>query len=202
MNQPRNLKGQFAKEEPYSRIASLCGFIVIIASVGLIGLNIYRQNKKVDKIITLDQEMIEYTRQIVVAQKQQEEADKALAEQVEEVKQEVKEVKATIGETDNQRKVEIEIRKIAQEKNFKWPDYLVRLAFCESRLNPSSINTKGNYPATSKDRGLFQYNSHWQKQVSDECAFDLRCSTEKTIEKINAGGQGIWVCNDIVLGKK
>lgn len=207
--QVRNLKGQFSKEEPYSRIASLCGLILIISSVGITLLNLCRVDKKIETTIRLDREMIEYTRQIVVAQEQQAQAEKALSESVEEVKQEVKaikndteEIKATIGQTEAEKKVEIEIRKIAKEKNFKYPTYLVRLAYCESRLNPSVVNTKGNKPAGSRDRGLFQWNSYHQKQMSDKCAFDLRCSTEKTIEKINAGGQGIWVCNDIVLGKK
>jgi len=173
--------------DPYNKIASLCGFVVVMAWIGLIGLNLYRQNKKIEQVeIKQEQQIIEI---------------KEVKAEVVEVKKVVEEIKATIGQTDEQRKVEIEIRKIAKEKNFKWPTYLVRLAYCESRLNPANINTKGNKPAGSKDRGLFQYNSHWQKVVSDECAFDLRCSVEKTIEKINAGGQGIWVCNKIILNK-
>jgi len=208
--QSRKLNGQFAKEEPYSRIASLCGLILVIAGVGLIGLNLFRVEKKFDRnIIELDREMVEYTRQIVVSREQQAQADKALAEQateikkeIKQVKEEVEEIKATIGQTDKEKKVEIEIRKIAKEKNFKYPTYLVRLAYCESQLNPASINTEGNKPAGSRDRGLFQWNSYHQKQMSDKCAFSTDCSTRATIDKINAGGQGIWVCNDIVLNKK
>lgn len=183
----RNKKGQFAKETPYS-LASLCGFIVIVAGISLIGLNLYRQNKKIEHIEEIQEQQIEQIEEV--------------KEEVVEVKEIVEEIKATIGKTDEQRKVEIEIRKIAKEKNFKWPDYLVRLAYCESRLNPANINTRGNKPATSKDRGLFQWNDYWNKHITDECAFDLRCSTEKTIEKINAGGQGIWVCNRIILSEK
>ncbi len=98
--------------------------------------------------------------------------------------------------------VEQQIRDIAKEHNFKWIDYLVRLADCESKLNPLAVNDKNNNPSWSKDRGLFQYNSHWQSGVSDECAFDIRCSTEKAIDMINSGKQRLWVCNDLVLAKK
>jgi len=28
--------------------------------------------------------------------------------------------------------------------------------------------------------------------------FEWRCSTERAIEKINAGGQGIWVCDKLI----
>jgi hypothetical protein len=98
--------------------------------------------------------------------------------------------------------VELQIRAIAKEMNFKWTDYLVKLAYCESRLDPKATNNKGNNPKTSYDRGLFQYNSHWQKVVSDDCAYDVRCSTLKTIELINNGKQHLWACNSIVLAKK
>ena len=45
---------------------------------------------------------------------------------------------------------------------------------------------------------LLRPNNHYQKQISDQCAFDIRCSTERAIEKINAGGQGIWVCDKLI----
>ena len=95
--------------------------------------------------------------------------------------------------------VEEQIRKIAKEENFKWADYLVRLAKCESKLNPMATNSKGNNPSTSIDRGLFQYNSHWQSKVSDACAFDITCSTKTTIKMINEGKQNLWACNKLVL---
>lgn len=98
--------------------------------------------------------------------------------------------------------VESQIREIARKENFKWPDYLVKLAYCESRLDPKAINTRGNNPTESYDRGLFQFNSYWQSKVSDECAFDIECSTKKTMEMINNGKQHLWACNDIVLNKK
>jgi hypothetical protein len=93
--------------------------------------------------------------------------------------------------------VEEQIRAIAVEVDFKWPDYLVRLAKCESKLNPSAKNSKGNKPV-STDRGLFQINSYWQKGVSDECAFDVDCATRWTIDKINIGDQHLWTCDRLI----
>ena len=97
---------------------------------------------------------------------------------------------------------EQQIRNIAKEHNFKWTDYLIRLAKCENRtLDPEAINDKGNTPIGSVDRGIFQINDYWHSEISDECAFSVKCSTEFAIEMINAGRQNEWVCNKIVLNK-
>jgi hypothetical protein len=94
-----------------------------------------------------------------------------------------------------------QIRIVAMDEGHpEFATYLVKLAYCESKLDPTAINDKGNNPATSKDRGLFQYNSYWQSQVSDECAFDLTCSTKQTIKMIEAGKQHRWVCDKYVKG--
>ena len=92
--------------------------------------------------------------------------------------------------------VEQQIRDIAREHNFKWEDYLVRLAKCENiGLNPKAINNKGNIPYRSIDRGIFQINNYWHKEISDECAFSVKCSTEFAIRMINAGRQSEWMCD-------
>lgn len=88
---------------------------------------------------------------------------------------------------------EQEIRRIASEMNFKWPDYLVRLAKCESSLNPQAININRNGTA---DKGIFQIND--VHGLSDEFRYDIRKSTEWTINKINQGEQHIWVCDRIL----
>lgn len=99
----------------------------------------------------------------------------------------VKEVKLLY----NKPKVEMEIRAIADELNFKWPDYLVRLAFYESSLNPNAVS-KPNKNGTV-DRGLFQFNSKMPPiTITEECAMSLDCSTRKAIEAINAGKQHHW----------
>lgn len=102
--------------------------------------------------------------------------------------------------TEPKPSVETQIRDIARRLNFRWPNYLVKLAFCESGLDPLAVNTTGNYPAGSRDLGLYQINDYWHN-VSDDCAFDVVCATEWTINRINAGYQQEWVCNDKILAK-
>lgn len=92
---------------------------------------------------------------------------------------------------------EEKIREIAEEYNFRWTDWLIRLAKCENRtLDTKAINDKGNTPAGSIDRGIFQINDFWHSEVSNECAYDLRCSTIWTMQRVNAGYQSEWVCNN------
>jgi len=220
--QTRNLKGQFAKEEPYSRIASLCGLILIVAGVGVTLLNLCRVDKKIETTIRLDREMIEYTRQIVVSQEQQKQAEKALSEQVEEVKkevkEEVKEVKAEVNEvkkevkikyaymngnwSEEQLKVRIETEKRIREiaGDYKHTDYMIKICDCESMLGLKMKNDKGNYPKGSVDEGYFQWNSYWQKEINNKCKYNLECEVKEVIKKIDAGGQGIWVCDKYVRG--
>ena len=88
--------------------------------------------------------------------------------------------------------VEESIRAIALEKNFKWTDWLVRLAMCESTLNPDATLDNGHY---GLDRGLFQINNKYHPEVSDECAFDIKCATEWTMWRVKNGHQNEWVCN-------
>jgi hypothetical protein len=92
--------------------------------------------------------------------------------------------------------VEDKIRKVAKEKNFKFADYLVNLAFCESRLDPLAIGDKG------LARGLFQIRKDYHPEVSTLMAFNVEQSTAWTIDMINAGKQGQWSCNAIVLARK
>jgi hypothetical protein len=86
----------------------------------------------------------------------------------------------------------------AQKANFKWTDYLLRLANCESGLNEFATNDKNNKPEWSKDRGVFQINDYWQKQVPDSVAYNVEEATRWTMDKINKGGQRIWVCDKLV----
>lgn len=46
-----------------------------------------------------------------------------------------------------------------------------------------AVNTAGNTPAGSRDRGPFQINDYWHADVSDSCAFDLACAA-KAMAKI------------------
>ena len=89
------------------------------------------------------------------------------------------------------------IRDIARAENFAWPDYLVRLAHCESGMKPLTTGD-GGY----RSRGLFQISEYYHPDVSDDCAFDVECATRWTIAKINAGQQGLWSCDKIVKNIK
>ena len=116
---------------------------------------------------------------------EQVESEMALPEQV---------ISAVMIETEKSN--EMQIREIACEFGFKWTDWLIRLAKCESDLNEKISNDKGNTPAGSIDRGIFQINDYWHSEVSNECAYDLRCSTIWTMQRVNAGYQSEWVCNN------
>jgi hypothetical protein len=48
----------------------------------------------------------------------------------------------------------------------------VAVALAESGGNPAAVNTTGNFPEASRDRGLFQINSFWHPEVTDAEAFD------------------------------
>lgn len=89
-----------------------------------------------------------------------------------------------------------QIRVIAQKQGFQWPDYLVKLAYCESRFDPLAIGDSG------KSRGLFQIHKGFHPEVSNEQAFNIRYATEWTIKMINSGKQKQWSCNSIILARK
>ena len=97
--------------------------------------------------------------------------------------------------------IETMIYNIADEmERPEYAEYLVKLAFCESSMNPDATNDKGNNPSYSVDRGLFQYNSYWQSHITDECAYSVECATKNTIKMIEAGKQHRWVCDSKVKG--
>lgn len=94
--------------------------------------------------------------------------------------------------------VEDTIRRLAQETGFKWPDYLVRLAYCESRFDAKATNDNGRY---GMDRGVFQINNHYHAEVTDDQAFDVEWATRWTMDRINKGYQHEWACNSIIKKK-
>jgi len=69
---------------------------------------------------------------------------------------------------------------------------LYNLAKCESGLNVYAVGMN----ATNYDRGFYQINSYYHAEVSDNCAFDLVCSTKWTNNMINAGQLHQWTCSD------
>lgn len=87
---------------------------------------------------------------------------------------------------------------ISKQESYQDVAYLLALADCESSLNPSNKNTKGNRPSSSVDRGLFMFNSHWQRSVSDKCAFNLDCATREAIKRLKKNQHSLWVCDRII----
>ncbi|MEI7998882.1 MAG: hypothetical protein WCH62_05195 [Candidatus Omnitrophota bacterium] len=92
---------------------------------------------------------------------------------------------------------EVKVREIADQMGYKNTEYLIKLLNCESNLHPEWTNNKKNYPKGSRDRGIAQINSYWQKQVPDSCAYDLTCAVKWTIKKLEAG-QNVWACRNYI----
>lgn len=57
-----------------------------------------------------------------------------------------------------------------------------------SAFEVNHVNTKGNTPAGSRDRGIFQINDFWHDEVTDACAFDPVCNILAAY-KISSGGK-------------
>ena len=91
--------------------------------------------------------------------------------------------------------VEDKIRKVAKEKNFQYADYLVDLAFCESRLDPLAIGDQGN------SRGLFQIHKKYHPTITTLDAFNVEWSTSWAIDQINSGKQSMWTCDRLIALK-
>ncbi len=106
------------------------------------------------------------------------------------------------AKTPQQKEVEFQIRTIAHNANFQWPDYLVRLALYESSLNPSAINDKNRNG--SIDYGLFQWNSKNPpiSGYTKDCYMSIECSTKITMDAINKGLQNRWMANQITIKNK
>jgi len=84
--------------------------------------------------------------------------------------------------------IEGEIRQIAEEHGAD-ADYLVALAKCESTLDPLARGDSG------QSRGLFQLHNGYHPEVTDDCAFDIRCSTEWTIDHLDTVH---WTCESLI----
>jgi hypothetical protein len=65
-----------------------------------------------------------------------------------------------------------------------------KLIFCESSWNPDNVH----YNVHSVDRGLWQINSYYHSEVSQECAYDALCSTKEAIRIIKEKGWSEWSC--------
>lgn len=84
--------------------------------------------------------------------------------------------------------VEETIKRIAKDEGID-PCLTLRVARCESGLNPAAknINTNG-----SVDRGLFQWNNRWHPEITDEVAFDIEKSTRAFCRAFKDGHLNWW----------
>jgi hypothetical protein len=56
----------------------------------------------------------------------------------------------------------------------------------ESRHHPDATGDGG------ESRGLWQINKEWHPEVSDACAYNVRCSTHWSLDRIRAGYADEW----------
>jgi len=80
------------------------------------------------------------------------------------------------------------IERIAKEEGVN-SELAVRVAKCESSLNPTAINRNTN---GSLDRGLFQWNDRWHPEVTDDMAFDVVLSTRAFCKAAREGHMDWW----------
>jgi hypothetical protein len=99
--------------------------------------------------------------------------------------------------TEKPMSVKDRILSVAEKKQFPYKSYLLKLAYCESRMNPSAINSNSN---GTRDCGVFQIND--VHGLPDSFRFDVEKSTEWTIDYIMAGRQSAWVCDKHVKAGK
>lgn len=70
-------------------------------------------------------------------------------------------------------------------------EFVERLITAESNWDVWAI---GQNPNPTIDRGLWQINSYWHSEVSNECAFDLECSTKEAIRiRLADGNFNQWL---------
>jgi hypothetical protein len=78
------------------------------------------------------------------------------------------------------------IKRVAKEEGVD-PNLLIAIAKCESSLRPGA---RGR--VDKRDRGLYQISSLHNPEVSDECAFDVECSTRWVARQIKSGNLWKW----------
>jgi|6_EtaG_2_1085325.scaffolds.fasta_scaffold01192_3 hypothetical protein len=70
-------------------------------------------------------------------------------------------------------------------------EFVERLINAESRWDVWAIGVNDN---PTIDRGLWMINSYWHREVSNECAFNLECSTKEAIRiRLESGNWNQWL---------
>jgi len=79
------------------------------------------------------------------------------------------------------------------------PDEADKIIQCESQWKPDAHMVNWNNKL-GVDRGLFQINSLFHKEVSNACAYDYKCAVKEAIRIYKERGNwSAWSCNKIVL---
>jgi hypothetical protein len=92
------------------------------------------------------------------------------------------------------------IKDISDQIHPEWTNYLIKLAFHESSLGSSTVNTANTNKTT--DRGVFQLNDKAFPIVSDTQAHNLDFATLFAISLISEGRQHKWSANDKAKASK
>lgn len=102
-----------------------------------------------------------------------------------EIYEKLKTLKPSHAKTET---VEETIRRVAKDEGVD-PSLAIRVAKCESGLNPGAknVNTNG-----SVDRGVFQWNNRWHPEVTDEMAFDTEKATRAFCKAFKEGHLDWW----------
>lgn len=90
--------------------------------------------------------------------------------------------------SENQQSVEDVIRVVARQEGVD-PDLAVRVAKCESKLDPLAVNVNKD---GSRDRGVYQWNEKWHPEVSDAEAFDTVRATQLFCKAFKGGNLSWW----------
>ncbi len=80
------------------------------------------------------------------------------------------------------------IERIARDEGID-QNLAVRVARCESGLNPMAKNTNSN---GSIDRGLYQWNDRWHPEITDQIAFDIEKSCRAFCKAFKDGHLSWW----------
>lgn len=86
----------------------------------------------------------------------------------------------------NMKTIEQIIRETAAEEGVE-PDLAVAVAKCEGGITNAKITRQNTDSHHSIDRGVFQFNSYWHREVTDEEAFDPKLATKAFCKIVKAG---------------
>lgn len=94
----------------------------------------------------------------------------------------------------NTNPIESEIKRVF---GVYWQEAL-KIANCESHLNPQAINDNRKWGGIGVDRGIFQINDVFHPGVPDWCAFSYKCNIEYAHRMFVNDGNTFkrWACGN------